>query len=115
MFICHTYRVHRPSTSSEKKEKGFHQLQLGQSANCINNRCCTTDHQVKNSSLEKYRALLKDNYPSAKNMDDELGGISLVGSVDLPDLGRRRGGCPRRGRGVVASRGGVAVPGRGRL
>lgn len=69
VLICPTYRFHRPSTFCRKKEKGFQQLQSGQSANCISNIYCTVDHRVKNSSLEKYlyHALLNDSYPNAKN------------------------------------------------
>ncbi|KAF7086425.1 hypothetical protein CFC21_089713 [Triticum aestivum] len=69
VLICPTYRVHRPSTFCGKKEKGFQQLQSGQSANCISNIYCTMDHRVKNSSLEKYlyHALCNSSYPNAKN------------------------------------------------
>uniref|UniRef100_A0A8R7P7W6 Uncharacterized protein n=1 Tax=Triticum urartu TaxID=4572 RepID=A0A8R7P7W6_TRIUA len=69
VLVCPTYRFHRPSIFCGKKEKGFQQLQSGQSSNCISNICCTVDHRVKNSSLEKYlyHALCNDSYPNAKN------------------------------------------------
>ncbi|XBJ26943.1 hypothetical protein VPH35_004276 [Triticum aestivum] len=69
VLVCPTYRFHRPSTFCGKKEKGFQQLQSGQSSNCISNIYCTVDHRVKNSSLEKYlyHALCNDSYPNAKN------------------------------------------------